>query len=153
TVGSGGGAKMLVVQVMPTSAGAKSCDVVGKDDMGAVAVTVTTTATATAPVLTLNPSGPLPPFANTEVGATSASQTLMATNTGDAPLMVSSAALTSSSVDFVVLSGPAGPFTIAPTDPAVSWTIACRPQSFGTHSGTFRIQSNSSTGTMTDVGL
>jgi uncharacterized membrane protein len=150
TVGTGGSAKTLTVKFTPTSTGPKDCTISAKDSNGVEILAVDVTATANAATLSLTPATPLPPFSDTEVGRTSTAQTLTATNTGDAPLVISSATLSSGASDFTVTGVTAT--TLNPGE-NTTWNIACAPSTLGPRNGNFRITSNSSTGATTDVAL
>src|SRR5262249_33930993 len=84
------------------------------------------------------------------VGATSATQSVTATNNGDAALTISSATLTAGSGDYT-LTGVSG-VTLTPTQ-STTWMIACRPSAQDSRPGTFHIVSDSLTNSMIDVSL
>ncbi len=90
-------------------------------------------------------------FGNVDVGA-NASLVLTAMNTGNAPLSITSATLTSGATDFTVTLGSAGAQTV-PAMGSTTWTIRCNPTASGTRSGNFRVVSNSFTGATTNVAL
>jgi hypothetical protein len=140
----------VTVKLTPTSAGAKSCTIAVKDSGGVTLITFDGTGTAIAAVLSLNPSS-LPTFPNTGVRSTSTSQTLTAINTGGAVLVISNAALTTGTADYIVLTGVTGT-TLNPGQ-STSWDIACKPSTLGSRPGNFQITSNSSTGGTTNVPL
>jgi len=149
TINTGGTGKTVTVKLTPTSAGSKSCTIAAKDSGGVTQVSFDATGTATAAVLSLSPS-PLPAFPNTEVGSTSPPQTLTATNTGDAALVISSATLTSGTADYTVAGLSA---VILNKGESTNWNIACAPSAPNARPGNFQILSNSSTGGTTDVTL
>jgi hypothetical protein len=154
-VGGPAGNQQLSVQLSPTSAGAKSCAVLAKDNATSLLLlTVTVTATAVSPptpLISVAPTGPVQ-FADTEVGATSSDQSVTATNVGNSPLIISSATFSSGAGDYTLVSGVGG-VTLQPNDSTI-WKIACRPSAKDTRNGTFRIASNSgSVSTNTDVAL
>jgi len=154
TVNTGGTGKTVAVKLTPTFAGLKSCTIAAKDNGGVTLITFDATGTAIDAVLNLTSSRPLPPvFPNTEVGSTSPSQTLTATNTGDAPLVISSATLTSGTADYTV-AGLSG-VTLNKGE-STNWNVACAPSAQsvpGPLPGNFQITSNSSTGGTTNVPL
>ncbi|MEO7092311.1 MAG: choice-of-anchor D domain-containing protein [Polyangiales bacterium] len=110
--------------------------------------TVMVSGTGTAPQISV--PGSLD-FMSVEIPDTS-SLTLVATNTGNASLNITSSTLTSGASDYAITAGGTGAQTVAALG-TTSWTIRCNPSTTGTRTGNFRIVSNSLTGATTNVAL
>jgi outer membrane protein OmpA-like peptidoglycan-associated protein len=142
TVGNGGGGastKTVTLRLTATTAGAKDCRVEVRDNGDnnlELVFHVTATAIAS-PVITLNPT---PTFPDTEVGATSTGQLLRATNTGTGPLIITNASFSAGAGDYQLLLGMTA--VTLQAGEHTDWSIACKPSTFGTRTGTFRIASN-----------
>ena len=81
-------------------------------------------------------------FGMVEVGDTSTAIELSVTNTGTAPLQINSAGVVVNAGDYTVPMGTLGAQTVG-VGMTAKWMIACRPTTFGSRDGTFRIVSNS----------
>jgi len=146
-----GGTATFSVTFSPTVSGTLTTriDITNNDPNNGV-VSINVSSTGTAPQISVAPGGPLT-FANTEVGQTSATQTVVATNTGNAPLTISNATFATGAADYTA-SVVTLPQTLAPMT-SLSWNLACKPSTLGSRAGKFRFTSDSETGTTTDVSL
>ena len=89
-------------------------------------------------------------FMNVEL-VTPSTLVLTAMNTGGAPLMITTAALSSGGADYTVM-GTAGAQTVA-VNGSATWMVRCNPSTTGPRPGNFRIVSDSFTGGTTNVTL
>ncbi|HTL33737.1 MAG TPA: choice-of-anchor D domain-containing protein, partial [Kofleriaceae bacterium] len=148
---------MVNVAFRPTSTGSKNATfrITPTNDPDTVNVDVPVSGTGIAPIASLNVTSMT--FGNVDVGTTATAQTLTVTNTGTADLLISAATMFSGAADYVVPTGTTGSglsINVAP-NMSVSWTIACKPTTFASRPGTFRITSNTNNapGTNSDVAL
>jgi Abnormal spindle-like microcephaly-assoc'd, ASPM-SPD-2-Hydin/Thrombospondin type 3 repeat len=140
----------VMVQLLPTSLGAKSCTITVTSSQPTVTVTVTGTGTG-APQISVAPAGHSLTFGDNEVGHASTASSVIATNTGNTPLTISSATFASGAANYT-LTGTTTSQTVAPGLTA-QWDIACKPQVQGAADGTFRIASNAPGNATVDVSL
>ena len=147
----GGMSRMVTVQFSPTAPSPFDTTIVvtsDDPDLADKTKNVLVSGTGVAPQITVAASLD---FMTVNLGANS-SLPLTATNTGSAPLDISSATITSGAADFMVTAGTTTGQTVA-TSGAAMWTIRCAPSAAGLRTGTFRIVSNSFTGSTRDVAL
>jgi hypothetical protein len=138
----------VTVKLTPTSAGSKSCtiNVVGANPAKSFGVTGAGTVT---PQITVAP--PALAFGSVDVGRTSPTQRITATNTGTATLTISSASFTTGAANYTV-AGTTGSQTVAPGSSA-HWDIACKPAAKNAADGTFHLVSNAPSGGSPSVDL
>ena len=137
----------VTVQFTPTSNGVKNCTVTVTG--GSSAKTFGVRGTGTVPQISVDPVALA--FANIDVGKTSATQSVTATNTGTGSLTITSATFSAGGASYT-LSGITGNQVVLSGN-SVSWDIACKPPVKGLANGTFQILSNSATGNPATVGL
>ena len=137
----------VTVRLTPASNGVKNCTITVTG--GTSAKTFGVTGTGAAPQISVDPTSL--PFANVDVGLTSPTQRVTATNTGTATLTITNAMFTIGGSNYSV-TGNTGSQTVLSGD-SVHWDIACAPQAKGTVNGTFQISSNSVTGNPTNVAV
>jgi hypothetical protein len=137
----------VTVQLTPTSAGIKNCTITVTGGTGAKTFGVT--GIGAVPQINVAPTSLA--FSSVDVGATSATKRVTATNTGTGTLTITSATLTAGGSSYTV-SGITGSQTVVSAN-SVHWDIACQPQAAGTANGTFQIVSNSATGSTANVDL
>jgi hypothetical protein len=154
TVAPPNNTETITVRFTPLTAGAKTCVIDLRDDAtSAVLDTFSVTGTGTgAPQITLTPDEPLA-FGDVDVPQRSTAQTLQLRNSGNAPLLITSATVVNSA-SYPGVVGAAGAQTVAP-NATVEWDIACTPQAQGAQNGVFRIVSNANNqvGTQTNITL
>jgi OmpA family/Abnormal spindle-like microcephaly-assoc'd, ASPM-SPD-2-Hydin/Thrombospondin type 3 repeat len=141
-------ASTVTVKLTPTSAGTKTCTITVMGATPPKSFGVTGTGVGT-PQISVAP--PALAFSSVDVGRTSATQPVTATNTGTGTLTITSATFSAGATNYTV-SGTTGSQTVAP-GASVSWDIACKPPAPGTADGTFRIVSDSATGSPSTVAL
>ncbi len=139
TIAAGGADKLITVKFTPTAIG----DVTGTisvttNDPDTTTVPISLTGTGTAAQIAGAPSTLA--FGPVDVGK-SLPLVLTVSNTGNAPLNISSATLAGAGV-FTVTDGLLTAQTIQPGD-ATTWTIKCTPVVQGAKAGTFTIASDS----------
>ncbi len=158
TISPGGTAMTVTVSFRPAATGPITGTInVASNDVSTPSVDITVTGAGAEPLVALTaPVPPTPPtvggaltFPDTNVGATSATQTITIQNTGSMTLTVSSVTNTNAA-DFNLV-GPTTT-TIAPSGTA-SWTVACAPDVQGTRTGTIQLANDSSNDTSVDVAL
>ncbi len=137
----------VTVQLTPTSGGIKNCTITVTGGSGSKTFGVT--GIGTVPQINVAPTSLA--FSSVDVGTTSATKRVTATNTGTGTLTITSATFTASVSNYTV-SGVTGSQTVA-SGSSVHWDIACKPQAAGTANGTFQIVSDSATGGTTNVDL
>jgi len=158
TLAPGATAVTVTVSFRPTATGALTGTInVASNDVSTPSVNITVTGTGVEPLVALTAPTPTTPptvggsltFPDTNVGATSATQTITIQNTGSMTLTVSSVTNTNAA-DFNLV-GPATT-TIAPSGSA-SWTVACDPNTQDLRTGTIQIANDSTNDTSVDVAL
>ncbi|MBK7197602.1 MAG: choice-of-anchor D domain-containing protein [Myxococcales bacterium] len=158
TITPGGTAVTVTVSFRPSVTGPLTGTInVASNDVSTPSVDINVTGAGAEPLAALTaPVPPTPPtvggaltFPDTNVGATSATQTITIQNTGSMTLTVSSVTNTNPA-DFNMV-GPTTT-TIAPSGTA-SWTVACAPDVQGTRTGTIQVANDSSNDTSVDVAL
>jgi len=158
TLPPGATAVTVTVSFRPTATGPLTGTInVASNDVDMASINVTVTGTGVEPLIALTAPAPVTPptvggaltFPDTNVGATSATQTITIQNTGSMMLTISGVTNTNPA-DFNLV-GPATT-TIAPTLSA-SWTVACDPNNQDLRSGTIQIANDSNNDTSVDVAL
>lgn len=143
TVGNGGGAKTVTVQLSPTSTGAKSCTIDALDAGNAVLTTFTVTGTAVAPAI-ISVTPPSSNFGSVRVATaavTTATKTITLGNSGSAGSTLVISAITFSDPDYSLQPAPSFPITIAAgSNQAV--TVEFDPSTAGAHGATLTVASN-----------
>lgn len=112
-----GGSQAYMVTFRPAATGARTASLkfTTQETLTAGTVTVALSGTGTTPAVTLDPASPSFAFGNQENGTTSGPQSFKLTNSGNAPLTVSSIALGgANAADFVIGYCVATPFTLQP---------------------------------------
>jgi hypothetical protein len=146
------------VSFRPTATGPLTGTInVASNDVSTASVDITVTGTGVEPLIALTAPTPATPptvggaltFPDTNVGATSATQTITIQNTGSMTLTVSGV-INTNTADFNLV-GPTTT-TIAPTGSA-SWTVACDPNTQDLRTGTIQIANDSNNDTSVDVAL
>ncbi|HEY4182279.1 MAG TPA: choice-of-anchor D domain-containing protein [Kofleriaceae bacterium] len=140
----------------PTTIGAKTGTIhITTNDSNALTTDIGLTGMGTAPVATFTPTSLA--FSNVDVGKTSATMSLQLKNTGDAPLIVTNAALTGGDKTSFTVAGATTGAQLTSVAPAatLTWTIACRPTTTGMLVAAFALTSDTGgpTGTTTNVVL
>lgn len=137
-----GTSRTINIAFRPTTVGSKTVTfrVTSNDPDNAMADT-TLTGNGTAPHAMLSTTTLA--FNTIEVGDTSGEQTLTVTNTGSAPLSISSAVLTGNQSDYEIVEGELGAQTVGTPNGTAMWKIRCKPTTHGSRNTTFRISSNS----------
>ncbi|MBK9033895.1 MAG: choice-of-anchor D domain-containing protein [Myxococcales bacterium] len=158
TLNPGATAVTVTVSFRPTVTGPVTGNVnVASSDVSTPSVNIAVSGTGVEPLVALTAPVPSAPptvggavtFTDTNVGATSATQTITVQNTGSMTLTITS--VTNSNTADFDLVGPATT-TIAPAGTA-SWTVACSPDTQGTRTGTISVVNDSNNDTAVDVGL
>jgi outer membrane protein OmpA-like peptidoglycan-associated protein len=141
--------RQLTLTFEPTQPGAADVTLeLASNDPDDATLAIPVTATAVAPAI----SAPATlQFNNVEVETTVA-RTLTITNTGTAPLQISSATLTQNDGSYAVTAGNAGAQTVAPGG-STSWTLTCTPATPGAHPGRFTITSDAFGAATTNTNL
>ncbi|MEZ4365812.1 MAG: choice-of-anchor D domain-containing protein [Kofleriaceae bacterium] len=121
------------------------------DDQETPAVAVAVTGVGVEPTIGLTePTGGTLAFGNVTVGMNSAAGDVRITNTGTAPLSISSATVAGAA--FALSSGTAGAQTVA-TGGTAAWKLTCNPASRGAKVGTFTIASDAANDPSLEVAL
>jgi hypothetical protein len=158
TLAPGATAVTVTVSFRPTATGPLTGTInVASNDVSTASVDITVTGTGVEPLIALTAPAPATPptvggaltFPDTNVGATSATQTITIQNTGSMTLTISGV-INTNTADFNLV-GPTTT-TIAPTGSA-SWTVACDPNTQGLRTGTIQIANDSNNDTSVDVAL
>ncbi|MDX2092864.1 MAG: choice-of-anchor D domain-containing protein [Kofleriaceae bacterium] len=137
-----GVSRTISIAFRPTTVGSKTATFrVTSNDPDNATVDTTLTGNGTAPHAMA--SATTLTFGTIEVGDTSAEQTLTLTNTGNGPLSISSAVLTTNQSDYEIPEGDLGAQTVAANNGTTSWKIRCKPTTHGSRNSIFRISSNS----------
>ena len=137
------------VTITPTgAAGSRSAAISVTDDAAGSPHSVNITGTAGTPTAALNPTSLA--FPSTAVGTTSAAQTITLTNNGDAPTLVTGAAISgTNAADFAVATNTCG--IAGGILPTANCTISVtyKPSTGGAESATLTIADNVGTGSQT----
>ena len=142
TVGPPNNTETITVSFTPLTAGNKTCLIDIRDNgNNAVLATFSATGTGSGAQITLAPPGASLAFGNINVPQRSAPQRVSVTNSGNAPLLITSATVVTNPASYPGVVGTAGAQTVAP-GATVGWDIACTPQARGGQNGVFRIVSN-----------
>jgi hypothetical protein len=158
TLAPGATAVTVTVSFRPTATGPLTGTIsVASNDVSTASVDITVTGTGVEPLIALTAPAPATPptvggaltFPDTNVGATSAPQTITIQNTGSMTLTISSV-INTNTADFNLV----GPTTmsIAPSGTS-SWTVSCDPNSQGLSTGTIQIANDSNNDTSVDLAL
>jgi hypothetical protein len=126
----------------PTATGSRTAGLSVTDDAAGSPHAVALSGTGTAPAVALTP--PSLNFGNQVIGTTSAAQNATLQNTGSAPLVISSIALTGTdAADFVQLSNcPLSPATLAPGS-SCSISVTFTPSAAGSRSAGIAVTDDS----------
>ena len=143
----------VIIKFSPNSPGNKTCTIDLKDTPTHVFASFDANGKGIAPQISITAPTPTPTlaFGHIDVGFMSATQQVIAKNTGDSQLAIMSASITAGTMDFFVVSGTTGT-TLGPGI-STTWDIICKPMAKDALTGNFRIISDSFTNKTIDIAL